>query len=222
MNVIDGVDNFNDVRKLRVPTFIKNCLRYFPDLQKWDAAYIADKFGDHSCTYSNDARPVRSKLETTYSDFFNRLADDFYLFSRSEYDSKNPRFISDFSFPNPLFRKSSIERHIFFAGPSQSGALPHSHGAAFNFMICGLKRWIFFDSSSDMGHKLEQFYYAKYPKDAQWIDWYNNEYEDLKKRIAVYECVQEPHDIVYIPEKFNHTVCNVNETLGIVVEVADL
>ena len=28
MNVIDGVDNFNDVRKLRVPTLIKNGLSH--------------------------------------------------------------------------------------------------------------------------------------------------------------------------------------------------
>ena len=107
---------------------------------------------------------------------------------------------------------------LFFAGLKNTAALPHSHGAALNLMVYGEKKWIFFDSNTPTGTTIEQFYYKKYPKHEEWINWYNQEYDKLKLSIPIIECIQELNDIVYIPNKFNHTVLNIEETMGIVVE----
>ena len=86
-------------------------------------------------------------------------------------------------------------------------------------MKYGRKRWIFFDTFYQEGKKLEQYYYNKYPIDISWLEWYNKEYNSMEKYVEKVECIQEPNDLVFIPDKFNHTVFNEEETMGIVVEL---
>ncbi len=221
MNIINDIDldKFKQIKENRIPTLIKNGLKYFPKLQKWNKNYIIEKYGNEICNYSYHARPVRSNLYCNYIDFFNKY-NNTYSFSRKTFDiTKIDTFIQDLTFPNPLFSKKNINKHIFFTGPEYSGALPHSHGPALNLMVYGRKRWIFFDANDTIGKKLEQYYYKKYPKDVLWIDWFKLEYKKLKKQIDIIECIQEPNDIVFVPNEYNHTVFNMKETMGIVIEL---
>ena len=41
----------------------------------------------------------------------------------------------------------------------------------------------------------------------------------MDKFVKTVEFIQEPNDIVFITDKFNHTVFNEEETMGIVVEL---
>ena len=70
-----------------------------------------------------------------------------------------------------------------------------------------------------MGDKLQRDYYNNYGENKLWIDWYNNEYENLKKSIKIIEYTQEPNDIIYIPYNYSHTIFNNKETMGIVIEI---
>ena len=58
-----------------------------------------------------------------------------------------------------------------------------------------------------MGDKLQRDYYNNYGENKLWIDWYNNEYENLKK-IKIIEYTQEPNDIIYILYNYSHTIFN--------------
>ena len=223
MNTIDNIskDKFREIRLKRIPTLIKNGLSYFPNLEKWNKEYIVEKYGDIDCTYSYHARPVRSKSKTNYRNFFNKYNKETYTFTRKIYNinDEKGKIISDINYPNPFFDRVNIDRYIFYSGPKHTGALPHSHGPALNLMKYGRKRWIFFDTFYQDGKKLEQYYYNKYPLNVSWLEWYNKEYNSMDKFVKTVECIQEPNDLVFIPDNFNHTVFNEEETMGIVVEL---
>jgi len=222
MNVINSMNDFNltKLNSTRIPTLIKNGLNYLPELKKWDKDYIIKNYGNLNCNYSYHARPVRSKLETNYLDFFNNKNNNSYAFTRKNYDINNKLdFIKDFTFPNPYFNKNEIVRHIFYSGPSNTGALPHSHTTAFNFMIFGKKKWIFFDTITSQGKNLQQYYYKTYPRDIQYNDWYKLEYNKLKETVPIIECIQEANDVIFIPNNYNHCVLNLEDTMGIAVEL---
>jgi len=221
MNIIYDI-NILDILKIknnRTPTLIKNGVYFFDNLKKWNENYIIDTYGNLNCNYSYHARPVRSNLQTTYVNYFNNLNNNTYTFTRTKYLENNTDFIKDFTFPNPFFCKENIDKHIFYSGPKNTGALPHSHGSAINFMIFGKKKWIFFDTKTSIGKRLEQYYYTKYPKDIKYDEWYENEYEKLKKIVPLIECTQDSNDVVFIPKDYNHSVLNLEKTMGIVIEL---
>ena len=211
--------NFN--KTSNEPKLFKDGLKYFEQIQKWDKEYISTNFGEIMCKYSDDGRPVRSKNTTTYNNYINDFSDKSYAFTREMYDGKENKIIDDITFPNPFFSKNEIDKHIFFCGPCHTGALPHSHGKALNLMVSGRKRWIMFDSKTNYGKQLENYYYMKYPSTYQWMDWFSQEYKQLKanSNIKLYEFIQEPGDIVFIPDFFNHTVFNMKNTIGVVLEL---
>tara|TARA_R110000765_G_scaffold187129_1_gene292740 strand:- start:676 stop:1386 length:711 start_codon:yes stop_codon:yes gene_type:complete len=235
MNTIYSITN-EDLIKLkesRTPTLIKNGLKYFPKLKKWNKDYIIEKYGELTCWYSNDARPAYYNLTTTYKEFFNNLSNENYTFTRKPRLSRlkkdsglvnNPNtdnndFIQDLTFPNPLFTELEIRFLQFFAGPKKSGALPHAHGQVLNIMVYGRKKWIFFDGEADVAKNLVDGYAKNYPTKSQWGDWYDSEYSNLTSVIPVIECIQEQDDIVFIPKNYVHTVLNLQDTMGVVIEI---
>lgn len=209
------------VKYCNSPLLIKDGLSLFPKVQAWTADMISRKYPNVSCRYANDSRPVRSKMTTTYRDFFTTKADAFYTFTRTKYTGNDDMFIQNFQFPNPLFEERDIDKHIFFCGPRDTGALPHEHGAALNFLVSGEKRWVMFDAKTPKGTRTQQYYYRKYPASHLSLEWFDQEYDSLltDPDISVQECVQKGNDVVYIPGGFSHTTLNHTAVLGIVIEL---
>jgi hypothetical protein len=204
-----------------IPQLFRNALDEFPVVKQWTPEIIASRYGSLTCKYANDSRPVRSNMVTTYAEFFETKVDDFYTFTRQPYEEGGP-FIEDFSFPNSFLKSADeIARHIFFSGPAGTGALPHSHGAALNFLVSGRKRWVMFDATAGPGRQLEREYYQKYPSSCHSRDWFSLEYPRLQQRglVKIYEFIQEAGDVIYIPANFNHATLNETPVLGIVLEL---
>jgi hypothetical protein len=235
MNTIYDITHEDLIRlkESRTPTLIKNGLKYFPKLKKWNKDYIVEKYGELTCWYSDDARPASTNLTTTYKDFFNNLSDKNYAFTRKPRlfrlkkdsghsynpNTNNNDFMQDLTFPNPLFSELEIRFLQFFAGPKKSGALPHAHGPVLNMMAYGRKKWIFFDNESDVAKNLVDGYTKNYPVKSQWSDWYDSEYSNLIGAVPVIECIQEKNDIVFIPKNYVHTILNLQDTMGVVIEI---
>lgn len=224
MKVIQDIsyEKFKEYRNDRVPVLIKNGLKYFPKLKEWSLDIISSKYPNVKCKYSGDSRPVRSKLVTSYSDFCKNKSNKYYTFTRTKYNCLNKTFIEDFNFPNVLFNENDIDKHIFFAGPENTGALPHKHGDALNFLVSGTKKWVLFDAIQGCrGNDYQNYYYRKYPAKHKSLEWFDDEYEKLKfdSNIIINECFQESNDIVYIPRHFSHTTLNQTDVLGIVIEL---
>lgn len=215
--------NFKDIKLKRTPYLFKNKLKEFTNLEKFNKNYILSKYGENLCNYSYYDRPVRSRLKCTLQEFYNIHYNTCYTFTRSIFDINNTSnknlIINEINYPNNFFNINEIDKYIFYCGKEKSGCLPHSHGAALNLMSYGKKKWIFFDSLTKKGKEFENYFYNKYPLNNEWIDWYNNEYKNLCDNIEVIEFIQESNDIVFIPNNYNHTVYNLQETMGIVIEL---
>ena len=207
------MDFKNDVR-LRTPKLYKGILStYFPTIASWTSDYIINKYGTRTCKYSFHGRPVAQDNETTYSNFFNNNVG--YTFTRTS--SASSYFVDEVDWDvNTLFTKDDILRTIFFAGPKNTGALPHRHGDAFNLCVEGKKQWIMFDTITKEGLDLQKRYKRDYPVGSLWKTWYDNEYKSIN--VPIIEFTQLPGDIVYVPRGYSHTVYNHEQTLGIVFE----
>ena len=212
------ISNFKEYVDKRIPVLIKNGLNEFEQLQKWTEDYIINKYGHLECKISKDSRPVRSKTKTTYQDFFHNKFEDFYSFTRIKYDKNNKLFIEDITFPNKFLNEFNLDKHIFFSGPKNTGALPHEHGNALNLLVYGKKKWVMFDTYSEKGKAYQTYYYKKYKSGHKSIDWFNTEYNKISSDIKLYECIQESNDIIFIPKGYSHTTLNETKVLGIVLE----
>lgn len=227
INVIEDDINIKNLKKQldlcvknRVPTVIKNGLKYFPEIHKWNEEYIYKKYGDKKCSVATDGKRVERHFtdkNMNYKEYFEKNKN-LYLFSRESYHKKKLNtYIDDLTFPNPFFNKKEIHHNVFYTGPESSGILPHSHGDAFNLMLYGEKKWILFDYNNKTG-KLNDFYERKYKKNIEWKNWYKNEYKNLISKTDVIEFIQYPNDIVFVPRGYLHSVYNNKNTMGILIE----
>ena len=153
----------------------------------------------------------------TYKEYFEKIKN-LYVFSREQYDiTKKNTYIDYLRFPNPFFNKKDIHHYIFYTGPKDTGILPYAHGDVFNLMIYGEKKWILYDFNK-ITAELTETYGKKYKKNIMWKNWYKNEYKKLISKTDVIEFIQQPNDIVFVPNGYLHTVYNNKNTMGILIE----
>ena len=90
-------------------------------------------------------------------------------------------------------------------GPEGSGAPAHFHIDAVNLAVAGRKRWFFWLPTTR--------FWSSMPV----LDWFRTKYKkDTKPRPL--ECVQEPGDIIYVPDLYAHGVLNAEETIAVATE----
>ena len=98
----------------------------------------------------------------------------------------------------------------FYLGPKGSGSPPHYHMAAVNTLVYGRKRW----------HLIP-------PRDAVYSalparQWHRSGGPARLRGEgrAVYECVQRPGDVLFVPDNWGHAVLNLAPSVGFASEVA--
>ncbi|MFT4801891.1 hypothetical protein [Patiriisocius sp. Uisw_047] len=207
----------------RIPLIIKNGAHDWPLIKLWTKEYISKNNGDYVCTVISDSRPAHSKIKTTLANYFNSHKGKSTL--TLDFDPhKSPFFLKGLKFPNKYFSKKSIHRFFFYHSVKDAGTLPHVHRDAFNILREGEKRWVMFDADrtiSSKGYAMMMKTYKSYPPGTHAKDWFKKDYSKLSSKVdEVYECIQSPKDIVFIPVNYCHTVVNTSdEVLGLVVEV---
>jgi len=217
----------NYVQK-RVPVLIKNGIKNWALMTKWNREYVAENFGSYTYTVVKDSRSgvaSDNNFKTTLKDYFANHPDG-SAFLRDVYDEKKPPlFFKDIELPNLFFRSEEIASYFFYHAPNQGGALPHKHPfEVFNLLQQGEKKWVLFDAdslTSPQGDLLIQEYKEQYGKNVLSKEWFKNELPQLNNKInPVFECNQQAGDIVYIPVNFCHAVLNLSEVMGLIVEVS--
>lgn len=212
--------------KLRKPVLIKQGAKNWPLFLSWNKDYIKESSGDSICTIVHDSRPAASKNQTTLKEYFEESPSKSTLTLQNFVSNSYPKYIDDIAFPNPYFNKNDIYRFFFYHSLKDEGTLPHNHGDAFNILQSGRKHWIFFDASKSKnphGHIEMMNTFKKYPPGSHARDYYKNELQNnSSKGLDIFECIQEPGDIVYVPREYCHAVLNKSEVMGIVFETKPL
>ena len=103
---------------------------------------------------------------------------------------------------------SSPERQLrqVMLGSALSGAMPHFHGAAVNTLVFGLKLWVLRPPSDATFAKLHA---AQWFCDGPYVE------EDPSPHLRF---LQEPGDIVFVPDSWGHSVLNLADSFAIAIE----
>lgn len=207
----------------RIPLIIKNGAHDWPLIKLWTKDYISEQNGSFVCTVISDSRPAHSNVKTTLTNYFNKFKGKSTL--TLDFDPKrSPFFLKGLKFPNIYFSKNVIHRYFFYHSVKEAGTLPHVHRDAFNILREGEKRWMMYDAdltNATKGHNEMMKSNKLYPPGTHAKDWFKKEYSKLSSKVdTVYECIQSPKDIVFIPINYCHSVVNTSdEVLGLVVEI---
>jgi hypothetical protein len=108
-------------------------------------------------------------------------------------------------FVNNLCGETS-EPELISLGQANAGVPPHGHTAAWNVLLFGKKRW-FLSAPSDN---------QKLGSNGDHIStWLDGAYNTRRKEGKVIECVQEPGDLLFIPQGWAHGTLNLEPALAI-------
>tara|TARA_B110000285_G_scaffold1840_1_gene1963 strand:- start:121 stop:888 length:768 start_codon:yes stop_codon:yes gene_type:complete len=208
----------------RVPVLIKGGANSWPLMAKWNKEYVIKKAGNHMCTVVIDSRPASSRVQTTLKEYFKKHPGKSTLTLQRYQEGALIPILKDLPIPSPFFTNESIQRYFYYHSVKDAGTLPHMHGDAFNVLVSGSKHWVFHDASllsAPKGNAKMNEFHKTYPIGSTAKKWFDKELPDFAaslKKTQIYQCIQEPGDIVYIPTEFSHTVLNMSEVMGVVVE----
>ena len=120
----------------------------------------------------------------------------------------------------PLLREDDdCTMKQFALAPALSGSPPHIHGAAWNYLASGRKRWFLWeprDSTVDafaasLGGE------EPLPFGTPVLKWFVAEYPRLAVR--PHEVVQEAGDVVFVPAGWGHAVLNLEPSVAVAFEL---
>jgi len=225
-NVDVFLDTFNgDYVKRKLPVIVKGLANEWPLMDKWNVDFLADAFGHQVGRIANDGRPKRSHDTRPLREYFSKRHDEDILgvFSpdvMSRY-REEAWILKDIELPNPLFDESNITKLHFFHGKKTGGCLPHKGIEYFDVLQSGVKRWAIWDETSS-GDETQKHFNLLYPQNATSSEWFEREFDSLPSKVGcnVYEALQEPGDIMYVPDGFVRAYeYNDEETMGVVLGV---
>ena len=101
-------------------------------------------------------------------------------------------------------------RALLCFGPANSGAAFHKHTAAFNALFYGSKRWFLFPPAV---RTLERDGAHDMPMPA----WFERVHPTLP--LAPIEYIQQPGEVLFVPEAWSHGVINLEAAVGVAVEL---
>ncbi|XP_077988437.1 uncharacterized protein LOC144442935 [Glandiceps talaboti] len=152
---------------------------------------------------------------SSFQDYINGImnnkdssSEPMYVFDREFYkDSSLP---STINVPSYLEVKDERDDSIFFLGASKSGVSFHKHADAWNGVVYGRKRWFLYAPQNT-------------PPGGVWpgfssLDWFQHVYPRLEEKDKPLECIQEPGEILYLPESFYHATLNIGDTIAVGIQ----
>ena len=83
----------------------------------------------------------------------------------------------------------------------------HAHFAAWNAVVWGRKRWLLMPPGAYFGVTVN--------RNMTMLNWVESSLETMKPL----DCIQEPGSILFVPEGWSHATINLDDTVGIAVEV---
>ena len=206
----------------KISLIIKNGLKYFPKLKNFNEEHINKYYNTDNKkhldkTISVDKNPL-NYLDSNYLETIKKNNDSF-LFRREFFDiynTTNRNITNDLSFPNPIFKKSDLKSYIFYNGQKNTGVMPHAHGLSLNLLVKGSKKWLFLNKKQTF--LLHNTYRTTSESKINYISWYNKYIKsDINSKYI--EFIQNSRDIVVVPKELMHSVLNIKDSIGVVLDL---
>ena len=103
-------------------------------------------------------------------------------------------------------RSIEYSNYQFMIAPKHTGASPHFHNSAVNVLFSGQKMWYMFPPSSN--------FYSTMPVH-QWFERFDK--MDSKNKPQYVQCIQNPGDVVYVPDHWGHAVLSIGDKPAIAI-----
>ena len=203
------------VRSRRRPAIFRGAAANWAAFSTWTKEYLVATAGNasvdsvpipYSSLDGNGVAPERM----SFADFIQknesgpRRNPPSYVFDKSlliEYQE----LLDDLEWP-PMFENFTTHGpQQFIVGPEASGAPMHFHVEAFNAAIIGRKRWFFLPPAYT--------FWSHKPVST----WFGSDYAKVPD--PLFQCVQGPGDIIYVPEAYGHAVLNVEDSVAVASEI---
>lgn len=144
---------------------------------------------------------VFSKTPSSYlNDFGN---ETLYFFGDNNYTEWQSLFDI---YEKPVYTlPDHIPMYSFGVAAEGSGVPFHFHGPGFAETMHGRKRWFLYEPSQK----------PNFDPDKTTLQWLLEEYPKLSETLMPLECILEPFDIIYFPDRWWHATLNVDTAVFI-------
>lgn len=214
------------------PVIVEDVCNEWPAMQRWSVDSLEERFRHISFKVAKDDKGKKLRMKFKYyADYVRRQQDDspLYLFETNVDDNGYIRaLVSDFEvpdlFPHDWFalvnNDSRPPFRWFCIGPKRSGTTVHTDPlgtAAWNAVTHGCKRWVLFEPK-ETRRIVKGRDVIKDGEDDEAIMYFDYILPRIKKahpELKIYEGLQNPGDVIYVPGDWWHGVLNLEDTVAI-------
>jgi tetratricopeptide (TPR) repeat protein len=206
------------------PVLLTGLLDDWPAWQAWTRAAFLQRHGDtpvqvrrSSDVTDDNYQQGRQRPRMALRDYLDQVMgkaasgdrDPLYLFGLNPFEGLERDYHSPPQFLGPTFgfdEGQRQEKALFYIGPAYSGVSFHQHTAAWNALLFGYKRWFLLPPFHFYGPTT----IAMHAWASTWRERFGS---------SLYECVQQPGEVLFVPQYWYHAVLNVSDCVGIAVEL---
>lgn len=214
------------------PVIIEDCLDDWPAMRRWSIEALEERFRNVSfkVAKTDSGKKLRTKFKY-YADYLRHQRDDspLYLFETSVDENGYIRaLVDDYEvpdvFPNDWFSLINNDARPpfrwFCIGPKRSGTTVHTDPLgtnAWNAITHGLKRWVLMEPG-EAKKKVKGKGLMKSGEDDEAIMYFDFVLPRIKKEypeMKIYEGLQKPGEVIFVPGDWWHGVLNLEDTVAI-------
>mmetsp|Transcript_154314 Transcript_154314/g.287744 ORF Transcript_154314/g.287744 Transcript_154314/m.287744 type:complete len:517 (+) Transcript_154314:103-1653(+) len=223
---------YEHVAAAKQPMIIEGAVNHWPAMERWSIDRLEERFGNCAFKVGSDkkGRKIRMKMKY-FADYMRHQQDDnpIYLFETNvDGDAEMVRLTDDFEVPDfcphdwfGLMNKDARPPHRWFCiGPRRSGTTVHTDPlgtAAWNAVTHGVKRWVLFEpgvpkrivKGKDLIQKGEA------DEAIMYFDYILPRIKRAYPDVRVYEGLQNPGDVIFVPGDWWHGVLNTEDCVAV-------
>mmetsp|Transcript_43072 Transcript_43072/g.85315 ORF Transcript_43072/g.85315 Transcript_43072/m.85315 type:complete len:550 (+) Transcript_43072:50-1699(+) len=215
------------------PCIIEGAMDDWSAMQEWTVDKLLQRMRHSSFKVGedDDGRKLRMKFKY-FMDYVKHQHDDspLYLFeTRPEHDPEARKLLDEYEvpdlFPHDFFdvvnSRSKPPFRWWSFGPKRSGTTVHNDPlgtAAWNAVTHGRKRWVIFEPSVPGRLAKGKDFFDKDTEDNEAIMYFDFILPRLRARypaVRIYEGVQGPGEIIFVPGEWWHGVLNLEDTIAV-------
>ncbi|KFG39662.1 histone lysine demethylase JMJD6a [Toxoplasma gondii p89] len=213
------------------PVLLCGWMDDWPAMHRWEPRELERRFRSarFKVGEKDDGEKIRMKMKY-FIDYMENQRDDspLYLFeSAVEERADTCGLLDDWTvpevFPMDLHAIVGEERrppHRWFCiGPKRSGTTVHVDPlgtAAWNAVTHGVKRWALFPPAVPR-HVVKAKHLLKRGEDDEAIMWFDFLLPRIREKypdVPIYECLQKPGEVIYVPGGWWHAVLNLTDCVA--------
>jgi len=215
------------------PVIVEGACSHWPAMKKWAIPELKKRFRHTAFKVGSDKKGRKLRMKFKYfADYMEKQQDDspLYLFETNIDNAADMATLKqDFSMPTDLFPHDwlSLLNHEsrppfrwWCIGPKRSGTTVHIDPlgtSAWNAVTSGVKRWVLFEPKESKRVVKGKDLIKKGEDDeaVMYFDFVLPRIKEAHPDLRVYEGLQKPGDIIFVPGNWWHGVLNLEDCVAV-------